>query len=262
MAPSTIFVCAQCGHDSAKWHGRCPGCGEWNTMVEERPVVAPKGSPKRAGRALKPVPLSEVEAPKLRRLVTGIGELDRVLGGGIVPGSLVLIGGAPGIGKSTITGGALGNLAAAGRKVLYVSGEESAAQVKLRAERLGEHALQVPIVAETDLETVVATLEAERPDVCVVDSVQTLYAQGMTGAPGSVGQVREVAGTLMRVAKERNVAVILVGHVTKEGALAGPRVLEHLVDCVLQFEGERERTYRTLRALKNRFGSTNEVGVF
>jgi DNA repair protein RadA/Sms len=203
-----------------------------------------------------------VEAPALARYKTGIGELDRVLGGGIVPGSLVLIGGAPGIGKSTITGGALGNLAAAGRRVLYVSGEESAAQVRLRAERLGEHALSVPIVAETDLETVVATLEAERPDVCVVDSVQTLYASGMTGAPGSVGQVRELAGTLMRVAKERDVAVILVGHVTKEGALAGPRVLEHLVDCVLQFEGERERTYRTLRALKNRFGSTNEVGVF
>jgi DNA repair protein RadA/Sms len=238
-------------------------------MVEERAMEAPRAGggsgsslSRRAAKPARPVPLVEVEAPALARFKTGIGELDRVLGGGIVPGSLVLIGGAPGIGKSTITGGALGNLAAAGRKVLYVSGEESAAQVRLRAERLGEHALQVPIVAETDLETVVATLEAERPDVCVVDSVQTLYANGMTGAPGSVGQVREVAGTLMRVAKERNVAVILVGHVTKEGALAGPRVLEHLVDCVLQFEGERERTYRTLRALKNRFGSTNEVGVF
>jgi DNA repair protein RadA/Sms len=235
-------------------------------MVEERAVEAPRAGgsslARKAAKAVRPVPLSEVEAPALARFKTGIGELDRVLGGGIVPGSLVLIGGAPGIGKSTITGGALGNLAAAGRRVLYVSGEESAAQVKLRAERLGEHALQVPIVAETDLESVVATLEAERPDVCVIDSVQTLYANGMTGAPGSVGQVREVAGTLMRVAKERDVAVILVGHVTKEGALAGPRVLEHLVDCVLQFEGERERTYRTLRALKNRFGSTNELGVF
>jgi DNA repair protein RadA/Sms len=174
----------------------------------------------------------------------------------------VLIGGAPGIGKSTLTGDALGRLAGAGQRVLYVSGEESAAQVKLRAERLGADALRVPIVAETDLDLVEATLEAERPDVCVVDSVQTLYAAGMTGAAGSVGQVREVAGRLMRVAKERDVAVLLVGHVTKEGALAGPRVLEHLVDCVLQFEGERERTYRTLRALKNRFGSTNEVGVF
>jgi DNA repair protein RadA/Sms len=264
--PKTLFVCSQCGNESPKWHGRCPGCGEWNTMVEERAFEAPRasggGRSRKSAKPARPVPLSEVEAPALARYQTGIGELDRVLGGGIVPGSLVLIGGAPGIGKSTITGGALGNLAASGRRVLYVSGEESAAQVKLRAERIGDHALSVPIVAETDLETVVATLESERPEVCVVDSVQTLYATGMTGAPGSVGQVREVAGTLMRVAKERNVAVILVGHVTKEGALAGPRVLEHLVDCVLQFEGERERTYRTLRALKNRFGSTNEVGVF
>src|SRR5919201_2324534 len=263
----TLFVCSQCGNESPKWHGRCPGCGEWNTMVEERAVEAPRSGggsslSRKAAKPARPMMLAEVEAPALARYKTGIGELDRVLGGGIVPGSLVLIGGTPGIGKSTITGGALGNLAAAGRRVLYVSGEESPAQVRLRAERLGEHALGVPIVAETDLETVIATLEAERPDVCVVDSVQTLYAGGMTGAPGSVGQVREVAGTLMRVAKERNVAVILVGHLTKEGALAGPRVLENLGDCVLQFEGERERTYRTLRALKNRFGSTNEVGVF
>src|SRR3954449_10832737 len=255
---STVFACTSCGHQSAKWHGRCPGCEEWNTLVEERP--APASAPSRRGRtaAIKPVVLAEVEAPALRRFVTGIGEFDRVLGGGLVPGSLVLIGGAPGIGKSTITGGALGNLAAAGHRVLYVSGEESPAQVKLRAERLGAAALSVPFVAETDLDAVVATLEAERPDVCVVDSVQTLYAGGMTGSAGSVGQVREVAGQMMRVAKSLGIAVLLVGHVTKEGALAGPRVLEHLVDCVLQFEGERERTYRTLRALKNRFGSTNE----
>jgi DNA repair protein RadA/Sms len=232
-------------------------------MVEERPLPAEPGPGRRSrGRALKPVPLAEVEAPAVRRLLTGIGELDRVLGGGLVPGSLVLLGGSPGIGKSTITGGALGNLAAAGHRVLYVSGEESAAQVKLRAERLGADALRVPIVAETDLDAVEATIEAERPDVCVVDSVQTLYSGGLSGAAGSVGQVREVAGRLMRVGKERDVAILLVGHVTKEGALAGPRVLEHLVDCVLQFEGERERTYRTLRALKNRFGSTNETGVF
>src|SRR5215212_9021552 len=263
MAPSTIFVCASCGHDSAKWHGRCPGCEEWNTMVEERPATAAPGRPKSASkRALKPVPLADVEAPKLRRLVTGIGELDRVLGGGLVPGSMVLIGGSPGIGKSTITGGALGNLAGAGRRVLYVSGEESAAQVKLRAERLGADALRVPIIAETSLEAVEATIEAEAPEVCVVDSVQTLHSSALSGAAGSVGQVREVAGRLTRIAKERDVAILLVGHVTKEDSLAGPRVLEHLVDCVLQFEGERERTYRTLRALKNRFGSTNEVGVF
>jgi DNA repair protein RadA/Sms len=273
VARTSTYVCSNCGTESAKWHGKCPGCEEWNSLVEERiqPAQAgPRGGGGGLGgggrssraKALTPIRLADVQAPAVKRLVTGIGEFDRVLGGGIVPGSLVLIGGAPGIGKSTITGGALGNLAAAGRKVLYVSGEESAAQVKLRAQRLGPDALRAPIVAETDLETVVATIEAEKPDVCVVDSVQTLYANGLTGSPGSVGQVREVAGRLMRVAKERDIAILLVGHVTKDGALAGPRVLEHLVDCVLQFEGERERTYRTLRALKNRFGSTNEVGVF
>jgi DNA repair protein RadA/Sms len=263
---TTHHVCSACGHESAKWHGRCPGCEEWGTLVEEAcPAPPGKALGSRTvgpGRALTPVALADVEAPRVARLRTGIGELDRVLGGGLVPGSLVLLGGSPGIGKSTIVTSALGNLAAAGRKVLYVSGEESAAQVRLRAERLGDAALGVPIVAETDVDTVVATLEAEQPDVCVVDSVQVLHAASLTGAPGSVGQVREVAGRLMRVAKQRGVAIVLVGHVTKEGALAGPRVLEHLVDCVLSFEGERERTYRTLRALKNRFGSTNEAGVF
>jgi DNA repair protein RadA/Sms len=265
---TTHHVCSACGHESAKWHGRCPGCEEWGTLVEEaKPlaVAAPigrGGAAARNGRALTPVRLRDVEAPSVPRLRTGIGELDRVLGGGLVPGSLVLLGGSPGIGKSTIVTSALGNLAAAGRRSLYVSGEESAAQVRLRAERLGAAALSVPIVAETDLDAVVATIEAERPDVCVVDSVQVMHAGGLTGAPGSVGQVREVAGRLMHVAKTYGVAVVLVGHVTKEGALAGPRVLEHLVDCVLSFEGERERTYRTLRALKNRFGSTNEAGVF
>jgi DNA repair protein RadA/Sms len=261
---ATVFACSACGQESPKWHGRCPGCGDWNTLVEETrtPALQGGGPGRRSTRALKPVPLGEVEAPRVERLRSGIGEFDRVLGGGLVPGSLVLIGGSPGIGKSTLTSAALGNLAAAGGKVLYVSGEESAAQVKLRAERLGPAALSVPIVAETDLDSVLATIEAERPEVCVVDSVQVLYDPSLSGSPGSVGQVREVAGRLMRLAKERAVAVILVGHVTKEGSLAGPRVLEHLVDCVLSFEGERERTYRTLRALKNRFGSTSEVGVF
>jgi DNA repair protein RadA/Sms len=203
-----------------------------------------------------------VSARPSPRLTTGIGELDRVLGGGLVPGSVVLLGGSPGIGKSTLTNMALGHLAAAGRGTLYVSGEESAAQIRLRAERLGPAALDVPVLAETDLDTVVATIAAERPDACVVDSVQTLHAGTLESAPGTVGQVREVATRITEVAKRNGTAVVLVGHVTKEGALAGPRVLEHLVDCVLQFEGERERTYRTLRALKNRFGSTNDVGVF
>jgi DNA repair protein RadA/Sms len=211
---------------------------------------------------VRPVRLREVAAPDVARVRTGIAELDRVLGGGLVPGSLVLLGGSPGIGKSTLTGMALGNLAAAGHPVLYVSGEESAAQVKLRAERLGEAALNVPALAETSLETVLSTLETERPAACVIDSVQTLHGEGMTGAPGSVGQVREAATAIMEVAKRLDCAVILVGHVTKEGAVAGPRVLEHLVDCVLLFEGERERSFRTIRALKNRFGATSEIGVF
>jgi DNA repair protein RadA/Sms len=255
------FACSACGHETPKWHGRCPGCGEWNTIAEER-RPAPAGGPRKLGRALRPVALGEVRAPEVARLSTGVGELDRVLGGGLVPGSLVLIGGSPGIGKSTLTTTALGNLAAAGRRALYVSGEESAAQVRLRAERLGKAALRVPVVAETDADSVIATIEAERPDACVVDSIQVLYDPALSGSPGSVGQVREVAGRLMRTAKELGVVVVLVGHVTKEGSLAGPRVLEHLVDCVLSFEGERQRTYRILRALKNRFGSTNETGVF
>ncbi len=234
-------------------------------MVEApKAEPAAKGGAKRGGGRVagKPVALRDVSAPKVARLETRIAELDRVLGGGLVPGSLVLLGGSPGIGKSTLTGMALGNLRAGGHDVLYVSGEESTAQVKLRAERLGEGALGVPALAETSLGAVVATLEAERPAVCVIDSIQTLHAEGLTGAPGSVGQVREAAGAIMEVAKRLDVAVILVGHVTKDGAVAGPRVLEHLVDCVLFFEGERERSFRTLRALKNRFGATSEVGVF
>jgi DNA repair protein RadA/Sms len=268
---STVFVCSSCGHVAAKWHGQCPGCAEWNTLAEERAAAPARGAPgggRGAARTQqgRPIPLREVSADRAPRLETGIGELDRLLGGGLVPGSLVLLGGSPGIGKSTLTTMALGLLQGAGRSTLYVSGEESAAQIRLRAERLeagaAPGALDVPVLAETDLDTVVATIAAERPDVCVVDSVQTLAASDLTGAPGTVGQVREVATRIMDVAKRNGTAVLLVGHVTKDGALAGPRVLEHLVDCVLQFEGERERTYRTLRALKNRFGSTNDVGVF
>lgn len=259
---STVYACTSCGHESPKWHGRCPGCGEWNTLVEERTGPASGGSGgKRSSKAARPVPLREVEAAQVARTTTGIAELDRVLGGGIVPGSLVLIGGSPGIGKSTLTLAALANVAA-NERVLYVTGEESPAQVRLRAERLNAGAMNVPIVAETDVSVIEATIEAERPHVCVIDSVQTLHDPALSSAAGSVAQVREATSRLMRIAKQRRVAMFIVGHVTKDGTLAGPRVMEHLVDCVLQFEGERERTYRTLRALKNRFGSTNEIGVF
>ena len=274
MARTTVQVCSQCGFQSAQWHGQCPGCEAWNTLVEEsvRPARADAragGKSRRAARAangsppaLRSVPLREVGAAAVKRMSTGIGELDRVLGGGLVPGSLVLLGGSPGIGKSTLTNMVLGHLQQAGRRTLYVSGEESAEQVRLRAERLAPGALGVPILAETDLDAVLDTIAAEAPEACVIDSVQTLGASELSGAPGSVGQVREVAARIMQLAKAQGVAVILVGHVTKDGALAGPRVLEHLVDCVLQFEGERERPYRELRALKNRFGSTNEAGLF
>jgi DNA repair protein RadA/Sms len=265
---ASVHVCSACGHETARWAGRCPGCDEWNTLVEQvrRPPPAAgslRGERQRSATAVAPVRLADVEAVEHDRLSTGIGELDNVLGGGIVPGSLVLIGGAPGIGKSTLTTMALANLSAAGRRTLYVSAEESAAQIRLRAQRLGGgEALAVPVIAETDLHAVLATLEHERPEVCVIDSVQALHSVDLSSAAGSVAQVREVAGEIMRVAKRLRIAVLLVGHVTKEGTLAGPRVLEHLVDCVLQFEGEHERTYRTVRAVKNRFGSTNEAGVF
>jgi DNA repair protein RadA/Sms len=282
MARTTVHVCSQCGVQSAQWHGQCPGCEAWNTLVEER--VAPARAEGRgrslgrrgaaadtprspgAGPRAVPRPLREVGATPVARMSTGIGELDRVLGGGLVPGSLVLLGGSPGIGKSTLTNMVLGHLQQAGRRTLYISGEESAEQVRLRAERLGagpDHAaLRVPVLAENDLESILETLAAEAPEACVIDSVQTLRSAELSGAPGSVGQVREAAAQIMELAKARGIAVILVGHVTKDGALAGPRVLEHLVDCVLQFEGERERPYRELRALKNRFGSTNEAGLF
>jgi DNA repair protein RadA/Sms len=268
--PTVTFACTSCGHESPKWTGRCAGCGEWNTLHEE-PIAADSGdrasgrARRQSGRPVEPrraVPLADVEPLAVARVATGSTELDRVLGGGIVPGSIVLIGGAPGIGKSTLMSAALGSVQRSGKRAMYVSGEESAAQIRLRAERLGEDALSVPVLAETSLETVVASIEAEAPDVCVVDSVQTLHSEALTGAAGSVGQVREVAARLERLARERGTAVILVGHVTKDGTLAGPRVLEHAVDCVLQFEGEAQRTYRTLRALKNRFGSTNEIGIF
>jgi DNA repair protein RadA/Sms len=252
------FACTECGYSAGRWFGKCPGCSSFGTLVEE--AVAPVAAAAHAGARRTPLRLVDVEIEEAARLATGVPELDRVLGGGLVPASLVLVGGEPGVGKSTLLLTALREMSAS-RRVLLVTGEESVAQVKLRAERLGG-AEAVEILAETELDAVCATLEAERPDVCVIDSVQTLYAAELGSAPGSVAQVREAAGRLLRVAKGAGVAVILVGHVTKDGSVAGPRVLEHLVDCVLQFEGDRYRAHRVLRAAKNRFGSTNELGVF
>jgi len=252
------FTCSECGTTSGRWLGKCPGCGVFGSLVEEL-----HGSPTESvtAVALKPIPIGSVRLEDADRISTGVAELDRVLGGGLVPGSLVLVGGEPGVGKSTLLLTALGAIARTGRRALLVTGEESASQVSLRAARLGG-AESVDILAETELDAVCATLEAERPDVCVIDSVQTLHASALSSAPGSVAQVREAAGRLLRVAKEAGVATVLVGHVTKDGAVAGPRVLEHLVDCVLQFEGDRYHEHRILRATKNRFGSTNELGVF
>ena len=255
---ASVFSCPECGYSSGRWLGRCPGCGEFGTLVEESKFTA-GGAPVAAAKPL--LRLVEVEAEEADRISTGVPELDRVLGGGLVPASLVLVGGEPGVGKSTLLLMALRAITDSGRRALLVTGEESKAQVKLRADRLGG-AGAIEILAETELETVCATLERECPDVCVIDSVQTLYAGELASAPGSVAQVREAAGRLLRVAKESGIAVFLVGHVTKDGAVAGPRVLEHLVDCVLQFEGDRYRAHRVLRATKNRFGSTNELGVF
>src|SRR3954449_4888990 len=257
MAKAAVnFACSECGYTAGRWFGRCPGCGSFGTLVEETPPDAKKG-----GGAPKPLlRLVDVEAEEAARIPTGVPELDRVLGGGLVPASLVLVGGEPGVGKSTLLLTALSAMSAT-RRVLLVTGEESPAQVGLRAARLGG-AKAIEILAETELEAVCATLESERPEVCVIDSVQTLYSSEVGSAPGSVSQVREAAARLLRVAKQAHVATFLVGHVTKDGTVAGPRVLEHLVDCVLQFEGDRYHAHRVLRAAKNRFGSTNELGVF
>ena len=254
-AAALHFSCSECGYSTGRWLGRCPSCASFGTLVEEAPPAA-------NGRAeAKPLlRLADVEVDDAERIPTGVPELDRVLGGGLVPASLVLVGGEPGVGKSTLLLMALAAISR-DRRALLVTGEESTAQVKLRAARLGG-AEKVEILAETNLEAVCATLERERPDVCVIDSVQTLYSPEIGSAPGSVAQVREAAARLLRVGKESGVALFLVGHVTKDGSVAGPRVLEHLVDCVLQFEGDRYHAHRVLRAAKNRFGSTNELGVF
>jgi DNA repair protein RadA/Sms len=253
--PAVTYACTDCGYSAGRWFGKCPGCNAFGTLVED--VV---GRPTGMAPPQPLLRLVDVEAAEATRIPTGVAELDRVLGGGLVPASLVLVGGEPGVGKSTLLLTALAAMSKE-RRALLVTGEESVAQVKLRAERLGG-AERVEILAETELETVCATLEAERPDVCVIDSVQTLYSAEVGSAPGTVAQVRESAARLLRAAKELGVATILVGHVTKDGTVAGPRVLEHLVDCVLQFEGDRYHAHRVLRAIKNRFGSTNELGVF
>ena len=263
----TLFSCSDCGGTSPKWLGKCPHCGAWNTLVES--VVSDSSASKnryseRAGLAPASavMALSAIEAQDMQRTPTGQDELDRVLGGGMVEGGVVLIGGDPGIGKSTLLLQALDGLQRSGQHTLYVTGEESGAQVALRARRLGLDHSQVNVLAETQLEKIIATLQAQSPQVAVIDSIQTVYSHQLTSAPGSVAQVRECAAHLTRLAKSSGTTVVLVGHVTKEGALAGPRVLEHMVDTVLYFEGDTHSSYRLVRAIKNRFGAVNEIGVF
>ena len=261
----TKFVCQECGYETPKWMGRCPGCHEWNTMVEElnsESSTVPGTGMHRKSKREKAIPITQVEKLDQPRSDTGIRELNRVLGGGLVPGSFVLVGGDPGIGKSTLLLQATHELAKRGLSVLYVSGEESAEQIRLRADRLDALSERLLVVSETDLTAVELLMDEVRPKLMVIDSIQTMFHPDISSAPGSVAQVRECTGQLMRWAKEQNIAIIIVGHVTKSGSLAGPRMLEHMVDCVLYFEGERHHTYRVLRAVKNRFGSTNEIGVF
>ena len=260
---STIFFCQNCGYESSKWMGQCPGCREWNTMVEETVVTAGKGkSTKTAHEKALPASFSEISLEKEERMQTHIEELNRVLGGGLVPGSLTLVGGDPGIGKSTLLLQVCREMSADGHKVLYISGEESLKQIKIRANRIGEFSDNMRLLCETNLEVIEETLEREKPEIVVVDSIQTMYQESVSAAPGSVSQVREATGVFLRLAKGLNISILIVGHVTKEGTVAGPRVLEHMVDTVLYFEGDRHASYRILRGVKNRFGSTNEIGVF
>ena len=252
----TVFVCGECGYESSKWLGRCPNCESWNTFVESAPVQQIK----KGMSSQRALPLREVQADAARRIPSGIGELDRVLGGGIVGGSAVLLGGDPGIGKSTLLMQMAGSLTNQG-SVLYVTGEESAAQLKLRAQRLGAGG-DMLLLAETDITVIEAEIERIKPAFLIIDSIQTMYCPDIASAPGSVSQVREATSFLTRVAKTTGTAVFIVGHVTKEGAIAGPRVLEHMVDTVLSFEGDRHDAFRLLRSVKNRYGSTNEIGVF
>ena len=257
----TIYFCQNCGHEAGKWLGQCPACREWNTFVEEK-VTASKSVGTREYQELNVVPLSQVKTEAEERVGTQMEELDRVLGGGIVPGSLILVGGDPGIGKSTLLLQVCQNLTREKRKVLYISGEESLRQIKLRAQRMGKFTDNLLLLCETNLELIKGVIEREKPEVVVIDSIQTMYSEEVGSAPGSVSQVREATNTLMQLAKGLNITIFIVGHVTKEGTVAGPRVLEHMVDTVLYFEGDRHASYRILRGVKNRFGSTNEIGVF
>ena len=266
---NTAFFCKECGYESVKWFGQCPACKEWNTFVEE-PVSKPKsakgiaGTSQRAVASSAPVPveINSVSFEENDRTSTGIAELDRVLGGGIVAGSLVLVGGDPGIGKSTLLLQMCYNLSAAGKDVLYISGEESLKQIKLRADRIGKCSGTLKLLCETSLDSIEDILTRNKPEIVIIDSIQTMYKEDVAAAPGSVSQVRETTSILMQLAKGLNITIFIVGHVTKEGTVAGPRMLEHMVDTVLYFEGDRYASYRILRGVKNRFGSTNEIGVF
>ena len=262
--PSTAFFCNECGYESSKWMGQCPACKAWNTFVEE-PVVktAQSGRSHSPSQGVpEPVSIGDVSLANLERITTGLSELDRVLGGGMVPGSLVLVGGDPGIGKSTLLLQVGRNLSSAGTNVLYISGEESAKQIKMRAVRIGEFGDRLKILCETNLTLIEEVIRKHKPEAVIIDSIQTMYSETVSSAPGSVSQVREATSILLAIAKSLSITVFIVGHVTKEGTVAGPRVLEHMVDTVLYFEGDRYASYRIIRAVKNRFGSTNEIGVF
>ena len=262
---TTVYFCQNCGFESSKWMGQCPGCREWNTFVEEvidKKSVSSSGKMKSAADKSDVLPLSQIKASDEERASTAMKELDRVLGGGIVKGSLVLVGGDPGIGKSTLLLQVCRNLSNQNRSVLYVSGEESLQQIKIRAERIGQFTDSLKLLCETNLEIIKEVIEREKPQIVIIDSIQTMYNETVASAPGSVSQVRESTGVLMQIAKGIGISIFIVGHVTKEGVVAGPRVLEHMVDTVLYFEGDRHESYRILRGVKNRFGSTNEIGVF
>lgn len=259
----TVYVCQECGYDAPKWLGRCPGCGAWNTMVEETIQPEPKGGIRLGlSDSAAPCPIDQVKVDDMPRFQTGSSELDRVLGGGVIPGSMVLFVGDPGVGKSSLTLRVCANVARMGKTVLYVTGEESIRQVRMRADRLDALTERLLVVSETNLETIAAHIQNTKPELLVIDSIQTIFKPDVQSAPGSVSQVRESSVELLRIAKTQGLAAFIIGHVTKDGTLAGPRVLEHIVDTVLYFEGERNAEFRVLRSVKNRFGSTNELGLF